>query len=95
MRQEMADDKYYAKCARHAEMTCKGRITWEHCWIYAGKQINEPWAILPLCEWHHAVNQYQDSGDLNKKLNKQLSLARATKEDLLKYPKKNFEIECK
>jgi len=32
---------------------CVGRITWEHAFIYAGKQINEPWAILGICEHHH------------------------------------------
>lgn len=90
LRDEMAADPYYAKCAR-ADSTCDGRITWEHAWIYAGKQINEPWAILPICEYHHAVNMYQDGGDLDKQINQRLSLARATDEDLAKYPRKDWK----
>jgi hypothetical protein len=28
-------------------------ITWEHCWVYGGKQIDEAWAIVGLCRYHH------------------------------------------
>lgn len=93
LRNEMANDPYYQKCARSSEHNCSGRITWEHAWQYAGKQIQEKWAIIPLCEFHHAVNLYQDGGDLNKKENQRISLLRATKEDLKKYPKKDWEFE--
>ena len=72
-------------CARK-DWDCSGRITWEHVFIYAGKQINEVWAILKLCEWHHL-------GDgLNKRENERLAVARATEEDLAKYPKKDWSI---
>lgn len=66
---------------------CKGRITWEHCWIYAGKQIDEAWAIIFLCEYHHDVGTQQGNGDLNKKINQWISLNRATDEELKKYSK--------
>lgn len=92
LRDEMANDVYYQKCARQ-NGACMGRITWEHTYIYAGKQINEKWAIIPLCEYHHAVNSYQDSGDLNKKANRCIALSRATEEDLAKYPRKNWAEE--
>jgi hypothetical protein len=49
---EIADDPYYKHCAREDNL-CSGRITWEHVWIYARKQINEKWAIIPLCWYHH------------------------------------------
>lgn len=68
-------------------MACGGRVTYEHAWVYAGKQIQEEWAIVPLCEKHHDVLNYQDSGDLNKELNQFYSLQRATDEDLQKYPR--------
>lgn len=88
----MLGDPYYKKCAR-ANSQCAGRITWEHCWIYAGRQINERWAIIPICAFHHAVDEFQDGGDLDKNENKRISLLRATEEDLAKYPKKDWVTE--
>lgn len=81
---QMENDPYYQMCARHGP-DCAGRITWEHAFIYAGKQINEVWAIIPLC-WHHHLG----SG-LNKELNQWISIQRATPDDLLKYPNKDWE----
>lgn len=86
----MSDDPYYKKCVRNSEGTCKGRITWEHAFIYAGKQINEKWAIIPLCEFHHDLGIYQGNGDLDKDLNQLIALDRATSEDLAKYPRKDW-----
>lgn len=74
-------------CARASDGNCDGRITFEHTLIYAGKQIDEVWAIIHLCEYHHAVNTYQDGGDLNKEKNVWIALNRATDEELLKYSK--------
>jgi hypothetical protein len=82
LREEMANDPYYKKCARADEHNCAGRITWEHAIIYAGKQLNEKWAILPICEFHHEVNNYQDRGDLNKEKHIWLALNRATNNEL-------------
>ncbi len=86
LREEMSQDPYYKKCARLGN-DCRGRITWEHAWIYAGKQVNEKWAIIPLCEYHHLYE------GLDKKENHRISLARATQADLDKYPRKNWEQE--
>lgn len=74
-------------CARLKDGFCKGRITWEHALTYAGKQIDEVWAIIFLCEYHHAVNKYQDMGALNKNKNVWIALNRATDEELKKYSK--------
>ena len=93
LREEMASDPYYTKCARASEHNCQGRITWEHPWQYAGKQIQEKWAIIPICEFHHAVGKFQDGGDLNKQENQKIALMRATPADLKKYPKKDWDFE--
>lgn len=95
-RKRLSKDPFYARCVRHKEDTCKGRITWEHAFIYAGKQIDEDWAILPLCEYHHDVGEYQDRGDLDKALGQYVSLARAvstgTFEEIQRvYPRTNWE----
>lgn len=84
LRDEMAADPYYQICARRG-IDCSGRITWEHAWIYAGKQINEKWAIIPLCWYHHL------GPGLDKEINRIISIARATAEDLAKYPRTNWE----
>lgn len=78
-------------CARRNEGNCKGRITWEHALIYAGRQIDEAWAIIKLCEYHHAVNTYQDMGAMNKAKHIWLALNRATDEELEKYPKADYK----
>ena len=84
LKKEMAADPYYSVCARsglHGH-TCDGSITWEHVLIYSGRQLNERWAIIPLCEKAHSVNNYQDGGDLNKEINVWIALNRASEEDL-------------
>jgi hypothetical protein len=87
LKQEMASDEYYSKCARCKDGHCSGRITWEHAIIHAGRQLNEKWAIIPLCEYHHGVNQFQDGGDLKKEKNIWIALNRATDQQLIKYSK--------
>lgn len=86
MRNEIDRDPYFKVCARKG-FDCSGRITIEHAWIYAGRQINELWALVPLCEYHHLYE------GLDKHENQRLSLDRATPEDLAKYPKKDWEQE--
>lgn len=83
---ELLQDPFYKTCARKGK-DCDGRITFEHALIFAGKQIQERFAIIPLCTYHHAVNEYQDGGDLNKKMNVWIALSRATPEELEKYSK--------
>lgn len=66
---------------------CDGKIEWDHVWIYAGKQVNELWAILGLCHKHHYAkpgNQLLNEGAMR------ISLRLATQEDLAKYPRKNW-----
>ncbi len=61
-------------------------MTFEHVWIYGGSQINERWAIIPLCEYAHSVGKYQDGGIMDKQLNQYISLMIAEPADLKKYP---------
>ena len=71
-------------CARKGR-DCSGRITWEHAFIYKN-QIQEEWAIIPLCWRHHL-------GDLlDKELNHYIALKRADLDDLCKrMPKKDWK----
>jgi len=73
-------------CAR-ANKDCEGCITWEHSIIYAGRQLDEAWAIIKLCEKHHSVNMFQDTGLLDKEINEWIALNRATTEELRRISK--------
>ena len=64
---------------------CQGRSTMEHAWIYAGRQINDAWAIIRLCEWSHLGK------GLDKEINHWISLQHATSADFAKYPRKDWE----
>lgn len=88
LKQEILTDTFYKKCCLENEK-CDGRITWEHTLIYAGKQINEKWAIIPLCEYHHSVGIHQDGDGLNKEKNIWVALNRATDEELINVSKAN------
>lgn len=51
-------------------------IEWEHALIYAGQQINEEYAIVPICWWAHS------GPGLKKEINVWLALNRATDDEL-------------
>ena len=88
LREEIAADPYYKFCAVN-DSRCDCRITWEHAFIYAGKQINEKWAIIPLCVYHHL------GAGMVKEKNQYIALKRATPEELGKYPLKDWIQLCK
>lgn len=90
LKNEMEADPYYKICARWRnckDHVCSANprtgqlIEWEHALIFAGKQINERWAIVPICWWAHS------GGGLKKQINVWLALNRATDEELQKYSK--------
>lgn len=87
LRKQLADDPEYRLCSLCKHGECGGRITWEHAIIYAGKKVQERWAIIPLCEKHHAVNSYQDAGTMNKEMNIWVALNRASDEELTRFSK--------
>lgn len=69
-------------CLRASEGDCKGHLTKEHAIIFAGKQLQMEWAILDICAFHHGVNEYQDTGKLDKEKHIWIALNRATDEEL-------------
>lgn len=94
LREQIASDPFMRYCVYERNDApnwyCRGRITWEHAWQYSGKQINEPWAIIPCCEAHN-------SGEaMVKDYNRYVALLRADIKDLqARYPKKNWAQELK
>lgn len=82
LRKEMDADAYYHQCARHEALRdheCRpdpltGKlIEWEHAIIFAGRQLNEKWAIVPICWLVHR------GGYMVKEINEWLALRRAPK----------------
>jgi len=82
-------------CIRQNEGTCDGRLTKDHTIIFGGKQLQEDWAIVDVCEYHHAVNKYQSGGDLNRELNTYHALLKATDQELMRVSKAINYLELK
>lgn len=85
LRKEIANDNFYKKCC----ITGNINVSLEHCWIYGGKQINEKWAIVPLAR---ELNTSHPPTEVKERC-RLISLRRATKEDLAKYPKRDWKQE--
>lgn len=93
LRKELSLDPNMHRCMRandkdeDGRKECMGRVTYEHCWMYAGRQIQEKFAIIPLCIHHHL------GSGLNKKKNRWYSINKMSSEDEKKYPKINWKRE--
>lgn len=83
LREELANDTYYSQCCLYGRNECGGRIQWHHNLIFAGRQVNARFCILPLCEWHH---DRISKPEIKKEVDK-IMFSRATDEDLEKYSK--------
>ena len=89
MRTEMQQDEFYTVCCVSGKPgTNEDPLEWHHVWTYAGKQINEKWAIVPLKKSKH--DEFDSNGSLRCKV-RSISLKRATDEDLRKYPRMNWD----
>lgn len=83
-------DPFYSVCSRQMFLNdhfCIGRITLEHALYYAGKRIDDHFAIIPLCAYSHSVDEWQDRGILNKEINEWIAINRMTEQDMQNYPR--------
>jgi hypothetical protein len=55
----------------------------DHAIIYAGRQLDEPWAIVPTCAWAHDVDEHQDGHNYDREKQEYCALLRATPEEIL------------
>ena len=85
LRNELAADPDYQTCMRRDWLNahiCQpdpatGKlIEWEHAIIHAGKQVQQRFAIVPICWWAHR------GPGLVKEINVWIALMRATDEQL-------------
>lgn len=90
LREKLTHDKFMRRCIlAESRDPCRGKVEWHHVWTYAGKQIQEVFAIMPLCAEHHK-HEY-----LFRDYIRAVSLSRVTKGELEKYPKINWRLEKK
>ena len=52
LRDILASDPFMKRCL-YDNKNCNGSVQWHHNFIHAGRQVNEVWAIVPLCAHHH------------------------------------------
>ncbi len=71
------------KCCRADEGNCQGKLTKDHTITWKGRQLQEDFAIVDVCEFHHAVNKFMDCGDLNREKHIWVALNKATDQQLL------------
>lgn len=80
LKRELAADPFMLRCIHSylpGATPCSGRVEWEHAFTFAGRQLNERWAIVPVCTGHHR------GGGLVKDLNRYAALLRMTIQERL------------
>ena len=84
LRAKIALNPFMKRCI-HANSDCSGRPEWEHTFIYAKRQVQEEWAIVPCCFHHHRGK------GLDKEYNQYRAIIRADLDEVIrKYPKKDW-----
>ena len=87
LREDMANDPFYERCCITGRKDEK--IDWHHNLIFAGRQINEKWCILPLItSVHERIIAYKEKCNW-------IMLNRGTDEQLKKYSKLINYIELR
>jgi hypothetical protein len=77
----MESDPFYRRCCITGALARNTKVEWHHNLIFAGRQVNEKWCILPLAkEIHDNIQKYKERCDW-------IMLNRATEEDLRRYSK--------
>ena len=85
LKKQLAADPFMKFCIKDSEGDCDKPINWHHAFIYRGRQVNEPWALLPVCAYHHRP------GVLDNDYAQFIGMRRATYADLAKYPRVDWE----
>lgn len=73
VRDRLSHDPFMKFCVMAGRWECTGAVQWHHAWIYAGRQLQEWWSIVPLCWYHH------QGGGLNREFAEYVSLMRLGK----------------
>lgn len=82
LRREIEADPYYKNCCITGMPATLVKIEWHHNFIYAGRQVQEKWCILPIDREMH--KQVRGDREMRERLDWEM-LSRATDEELKKY----------
>lgn len=63
LRNELSNDIFYTKCCLSYLGDCSGRVEFHHNLIFASRQQNYKWCILPVCHYHHSIEKRKDIGE--------------------------------
>ena len=79
LKEEMAADPFYQRCCITGSLASATKVEWHHNLIFAGRQVQEKFAILPIrSDIHERIFAYKEEADW-------IMLNRATEEQLKKY----------
>lgn len=84
VREALANDPWMTKCVHRYlknPSPCEGRVEWDHSVFFRGRQVQEPFAIVPACYRHHR------GGQLDRNLHTLFALQRATNKTLVAHSK--------
>jgi len=81
LKRQLNDDPFMAVCI-YDNALCEGRVEWDHVFIWAGRQVNEWFAILPVCYYHHR------GGGMDRKYTEYVALSRVDDVQLFEIQKK-------
>ena len=94
LRKRLSEDPFMAACCIP---DCLTPPEWEHSWTYARKQINEGWAIVPMCMPHHRGSHqtfaWRGEEQRTKEFGQWVSLCRGIKDAIQDYPRRDWEQE--
>jgi len=65
------------------------KIDWHHAFIYAGRQVNEEWCIIPLL---HSVHEIEKRPHIKERI-EWIMLNRATDAELEVYDRRDLKAE--
>lgn len=94
MREQMNDNPFYKNCCYAyftGDCNCSGKIEFHHNLKWAGTRVNEIFAILPVCQYHHRL---ADTTEVRMVLD-WIMLNRATDNELQVYSKAENYFEKK
>ena len=64
LKEEMATDPFYARCCITGALAKDTKVDWHHNLIFAGRQVQEKWCILPLAKHvHDYIVKYKEQCD--------------------------------
>ncbi len=64
LNKELNADRFYLKCCLARFGGCGGRVERHHALIFAGRQLQMKFCILPACHEHHELARRKDIKEL-------------------------------